>query len=199
MWPTGTTVYNPVTREWGRLVESPADNGGAYIKAELLAQPTAHVAGPHYHPTQEEKFEVVSGELHYRLGDTTGVIGPGEQVTVPPGAHHDWWNASDTVCNAFVTVTPAGRFHEMIGAVWGLAVLGRTTDYGAPKPLDGILLAEAFSDEVVFLKPPPAVQKVMARVAAPLVRATGRSVTSDEVQEASLVAPESWPASQSRA
>ena len=65
-----------------------------------------------------------------------------------------------------VTVTPPGRFQQMIGAVWGLAVLGRTTDYGAPGPLDGILLAEAFSDDAVFLKLPPMVQKVLARVAA---------------------------------
>jgi len=196
VWPTGTTVHNPVTLEWGRVAVSPEDSGGAFLRAEMLAQPTGHPAGPHFHPHQEEHFEVVSGELHYRLGDTTGTVGPGQEVTVPAGVHHDWWNEGDEVCHAFVTVTPPGNFQEMIGAVWGLAALGRTNDYGAPSPLDGILLAEAFSDDAVFLKPPPVVQKALARVAAPLVRATGRSVTSDEVQQAALVDPGSWPASQ---
>lgn len=193
MWPTGTTIYNPVTQEWARVLVSAEETGGEYVKAELLAQPTAHPAGPHFHPAQEERFEVLSGELHYRLGERTAVAGAGEQITVPPGVHHDWWNASDGVCHAHVTVTPAGRFDEMITSVWGLGALGRTDDYGAPKPLDGILLSEAFGDEIVLLKPPAAVQKVMARVAAPLVRATGRSVTSDEIHQASVVDPGSWP------
>ena len=197
MWPTGTTIHNPVTHEWARVLVSAEDSGGAYLKAELLAQPTAHPGGPHRHPRQEEKFEVITGELSYRLGQSTGVAGPGDEIIVPAGTDHDWWNAGDSVCTAHVTVTPPGRFQEMIGAVWGLAIQGRTNDYGAPKPLDGILLAEAFADEAVFLSPPPAVQKLMARVAAPLIRATGRSVDDPELIEASLVDPESWPASQS--
>ena len=109
VWPTGTTVHNPVTLEWGRVAVSPEDSGGAFLRAEMLAQPTGHPAGPHFHPHQEEHFEVVSGELHYRLGDTTGTIGPGQEVTVPAGVHHDWWNEGDEVCHAFVTVTPPGQ------------------------------------------------------------------------------------------
>ena len=117
-------------------------------------------------------------------------------MTVPAGTHHDWWNAGDEVCHPPVTVTPPGSFQDMIGAVWGLAAQGRTNDYGAPKPLDGILLAEAFADDAVILKPPPVVQKILARVAAPLISATGRPVNSHEVQQAAS-RPESWPASQS--
>ena len=101
---------------------------------------------------------------------------PGRRWWCRRASDHDWWNAGDSVCTAHVTVTPPGRFEDMIGAVWGLAVQGRTTDYGAPKPLDGILLAEAFADDLVMLSPPPVVQKILARVAAPLIRATGRSV-----------------------
>ena len=89
-----------MTRESGRVAVSPEDNGGAFLRAEMLAEPAAHPAGPHFHPHQEERFEVVCGGTRYRLGDSTGTIGPGQEVTVPAGVHHDWWNEGDDVCHA---------------------------------------------------------------------------------------------------
>ena len=82
----------------------------------------------------------------------------------------------------------------MIGAVWGLAVLGRTNAKGMPAPLDAALLAEAFGDEIVFERPPRIVQMALARTVAPIARRRGRSVTGDEALRAAIVDPERWPA-----
>ena len=81
----------------------------------------------------------------------------------------------------------------MIGAVWGLAVLGRTNAKGMPGILDAALLAKAFGDELVFERPPRAIQRMLVATVAPIARRRGRSVTGDDVVRAALVAPERWP------
>ena len=54
----------------------------------------------------------------------------GESLSVPAGVMHDWWNAGHGNLRAWIAVTPPGSFAAMIGAVWGLAVLGRTNPKG---------------------------------------------------------------------
>jgi mannose-6-phosphate isomerase-like protein (cupin superfamily) len=190
-FPPGTTFHNPVTGEYGRLVEIDEDR----LLAEMIAVPGGAVAGPHRHPRQEERFRVVDGVLGYRRGDDRGELQAGEELTVPAGVVHDWWNAGPTELHAFVTVTPAGSFPDMIAAVWGLAVLGRSDAKGMPRPLDGALLAEAFGDEIVFERPPAVVQKAFAKVVAPIARARGRSVTTEDVLGAAIVPRDRWPRS----
>jgi quercetin dioxygenase-like cupin family protein len=188
-FPPGTVVHNPVTGEYGRVLEHTRER----VVGELLAVPGAAVAGPHLHPSQEERFEVVEGVMGYRLGDSRGQLVAGEAATVPPGVVHDWWNAGEGDLLARVTVTPPGRFVVMIGAIFGLAVLGRTNAKGMPRLLDAALLAEALGDEIVFERPPRAVQRALVAVVAPIARARGRSVTGDDVLRAAIVAPERWP------
>lgn len=187
-FPAGTVLHNPVTGEYGRVVEHTAER----VVGELLAVPGAAVAGAHFHPRQEERFEVEAGVMGYRSGDHRGELRAGESATVPAGVVHDWWNAGDDDLWARVTVTPPGRFAAMIGAVWGLAVVGRTNRKGMPGLVDAALLAEAFGDEIVFERPPRAVQQALAVTVGPIARRRGRSVTGD-VMRAAIVAPERWP------
>ena len=188
-FPAGTVLHNPVSGEYARVVEHTPERA----VGELLAVPGAAVAGPHLHPAQEERFEVLAGTMSYRRGDHRGELRAGESVTVAPGLVHDWWNAGTEDLRALVTITPPGRFTAMIGAVWGLAVFGRTNAKGMPGPIDAALLAEAFGDEIVFERPPRAVQRALALTVAPIARRRGRSVTRD-VLRAAVVAPERWPA-----
>jgi len=192
-FPAGTVVHNPVTGEYARVVEHTPERA----VGELLAVPGAAVAGPHFHPDQAERFEVLDGLMGYRRGDERGELRAGASVTVPVGVMHDWWNAGDGDLRARVTVAPPGRFAAMIGAVWGLAVVGRTNAKGMPGPVDAALLAEAFGDEIVFERPPRVVQRALAVTVAPIARRRGRSVTR-EVMRAAIVTPEQWPAADVR-
>jgi mannose-6-phosphate isomerase-like protein (cupin superfamily) len=188
-FPAGTVLHNPVSGEYARLVEYTPER----VVGELLAVPGAAVAGPHLHPGQEERFEVLDGVMGFRHDTHRGELRAGESVTVPPGVVHDWWNAGQSDLRARVTVTPPGRFAAMIAAVWGLAVVGRTNAKGMPGPVDAALLAEAFGDEIVFERPPRAVQRALARTVAPIARRRGRSVTR-EVLRAAVIPTERWPA-----
>ena len=172
------------------MIEHAADRA----VGEMLAVPGGAVAGPHHHPDQTERFDVLEGALSYRRGTERGSLAAGESMTVAAGVVHDWWNAGDGNLRARVTVTPPGRFAAMIGAVWGLAVRGRTDAKGMPRLLDAALLAEAFGDEIVFERPPRPIQRALVTLVAPIARRRGHSVTGDDVLLAAIVAPDRWPA-----
>src|SRR5918994_904699 len=64
-FPAGTVLHNPVSGEYARVVEHTPERA----VGELLAVPGGAVAGPHLHPRQEERFEVLYGRMGYRRGD----------------------------------------------------------------------------------------------------------------------------------
>ena len=189
LFPAGSVMHNPVTGEYARVAEHTAERA----VGELLAVPGGAVAGPHLHPAQEERVRGDRRGHGLRAGRSPRrAPAQVEAVTVPPGVIHDWWNAGADDLRARVTLTPPGLFAGMIGAVRGLAVLGRTNAKGMPKLADAALLAETFANEIVFERPPRAVQRALAVTVAPIARRRGRSVTG-ETMRAAIVPAEQWP------
>jgi mannose-6-phosphate isomerase-like protein (cupin superfamily) len=188
-FPRGTVLFNPTTGEYGRVLE----HSDTRLVGEMIAKPGAAVAGPHRHPHQEEHFEVLDGILGYRRGTERGELGASEELTIPAGVVHDWWNAGESDLHVIVSVTPPGRFAAMIAAVWGLAACGRTNTKGMPGLLDGALLLEVFGDEIIFERPPAAIQLAFAKIIAPFARRRGRSVSDEDVLRAAVVTAERWP------
>lgn len=188
----GTVLWNPLTRELGRTLERTDER----LVCELIAEPGARVAGAHHHPGMDERFEVLSGSLGYRIGAETGVLGAGETRTIPRGVVHDWWNAGAGSLHARVTVTPPMQFAEAIAVAWGLAVRGRTNAKGMPGPLDAALILEEFADTLVFEKPPVVVQRALVRTLAPIARRLGRTLDDETLYRAAIVEDSRWPASE---
>jgi hypothetical protein len=71
-------------------------------------------------------------------------------------------------------------------------VLGLSHAKGMPKLADAALLAETFANEIVFERPPRAVQRALAITVAPIARRRGRSVTG-ETMRAAIVPASQWP------
>jgi mannose-6-phosphate isomerase-like protein (cupin superfamily) len=106
----GTTL-SVVAHDAGRLeVEASYEPGGA--------EPPAHL-----HPSQEERFELVSGAMRTRIGGHEGELRPGDELEIPAGTVHQMWNASGGVTVMRWTTMPAGRtldwFRELAAAVAG--------------------------------------------------------------------------------
>lgn len=124
------------------------DTGGELLAFEVAIAPDGHVPGTHVHPTQEERFEVVSGRVKFRKGGKTVVASAGDVVIVPPGTAHRFTNASDVEAVMRVEVTPALRMEELLETAVVLAQEGRTFRNGMPKPLDLALFMREFEQEV---------------------------------------------------
>lgn len=70
----------------------------------------------HYHPNQDERFEVLEGRLTVELGsDPARVLRTGDVLEVPRGTAHRMWNAGPEAARATWTVTPGLRTAEMFG------------------------------------------------------------------------------------
>ena len=85
MITTGQALTNPVTGETLVFRTTSADTNGERVVVETFVEPNGAVAAAHMHPAQEELFEVLGGELEFRIGTQTIVAKPGDRVLVPAG------------------------------------------------------------------------------------------------------------------
>jgi mannose-6-phosphate isomerase-like protein (cupin superfamily) len=100
----GQIIDNPVTGERIEFTKCAADTDGELLAFELTLDPDGHVPGAHVHPSQEERFEIVSGTMKFRMNGKKIVAGPGDVVTVPAGARHKFANGGDVPVEVRVEV-----------------------------------------------------------------------------------------------
>jgi quercetin dioxygenase-like cupin family protein len=60
---------------------------------ELLVMEASYAAGespppPHYHPSQDEHFEVLEGSIALKIGHARSVVEAGESFDIPRGVAH---------------------------------------------------------------------------------------------------------------
>jgi glyoxylate utilization-related uncharacterized protein len=66
----------------------------------------------HLHPSQTERFEVVSGSYTLVVDGDERVLQEGDTVEVPPGAVHCGWTQDGAVLR--ITFTPALRWEQFV-------------------------------------------------------------------------------------
>ena len=132
---TGDVIYNSITGESIRFVETAADSDGERVVIDVLVEPSGFVASAHQHPYQTEVFEVVEGELMFKVGGETITATAGTSVTVEPGTAHRFWNASESAVRFRCEVTPALQFEKLLETMFGLANDGKTNKKGLPNPV----------------------------------------------------------------
>jgi mannose-6-phosphate isomerase-like protein (cupin superfamily) len=171
----GQILDNPVSGERLIFRKTAADTGGELLELDLELAPDGHVPGKHVHPVQEERFEVVSGTMKFKLGRKTVVAEAGDVVTVPRGVSHKFENGGDETAHVRVQVRPALRMEQLFETAVALAHEGRTTSKGMPKPLDLALFVREFADEVQGAFPPAWVQQATMAPLAWIARKRGHA------------------------
>jgi quercetin dioxygenase-like cupin family protein len=162
----GQILENPISGEKIIFRQTAADTERELLAFELVLAPGGGVPGAHVHPEQEERFEVVSGTMAFRVGLKRIVAGPGEAVVVPAGRMHRFENAGDEAAHVLVEVRPALEMERLFETVVSLAGEGRCMRSGMPKPLDLALFVREFRREVRAPFPPPlAVRAALAPLA----------------------------------
>ncbi|MGW4566002.1 cupin domain-containing protein [Streptomyces sp. NPDC004561] len=100
----GETIRLGSTRM--RILEDGSTTGHRLGIGEITLAP--HTEGPpqHRHAQHDEGFYVVSGTVHFTIGDTTHAAPAGTLAMVPPGAPHTFANRGDTPAVMINTFTP---------------------------------------------------------------------------------------------
>jgi mannose-6-phosphate isomerase-like protein (cupin superfamily) len=88
-----------------------------FLEADPLVMeddvPAGGDRGPeHVHPSQEESFEVVSGEYELIVDGDARVLGAGDSAVVPAGTPHSGHSAEGAVLR--ITFTPALRWEQFV-------------------------------------------------------------------------------------
>lgn len=169
----GQAIENKVTGERAVVVIGTNETGGQLGVYDLFVAVGGAVSGEHIHPRIEERFTVMRGMVGMRIDGNTLVAPLHKTITVPPGIAHDWWNAGNEEAHVRVEVRPAARFEQLIFNLFGLANDGKTNAKGMPNPLQLCVIGKEFQDTIVFTSPPPALQKVMFTVLAPIGQLLG--------------------------
>ena len=108
------------------------------------------------------------------MGGVERVDGAGEVIVAQAGAPHAAWNAGDDEVHVLVDFRPALRTERAFETLAGLARGGKTNGVGAPRnPLRLALILREFEEEIYFVRPPLAVQRVMLGALARIARLLG--------------------------
>ncbi len=86
----------------GRMVIQITDEqaAGALYEFDWFIQPSRRMNPPHYHPTQEERFEGVAGTPHVMIDGTRHILVLGDHLVVPPGTFHTVGNPTTEMGHA---------------------------------------------------------------------------------------------------
>jgi quercetin dioxygenase-like cupin family protein len=170
----GQTITNPVSGERITFRKTSAETGGEYLEIDVELTPDGAVPGMHVHPNQEERFEILSGNVRFRKGFRKIDATAGDVVVVEPGKAHKFKNDGEDGAAMRVRVTPALDMERLFETAVGLAQDGRVTKKGMPKPLDLALFVQEFKDEVRGPGSPGWIQRASLAPLALLARGRGR-------------------------
>jgi quercetin dioxygenase-like cupin family protein len=118
--PTPNKPLASTTGDVGELLETSQMTGGQRVVARITFSPGLLVIAPHYHPNQDERFDVMSGQLTYTFDGVKHVAGPGESVRLPRRLAHQHYSAGPEPAVAIQTVTPGLDFDYILEGIFGL-------------------------------------------------------------------------------
>jgi quercetin dioxygenase-like cupin family protein len=175
MAKAGDELVNPVTGLRTVFRRTVHDTGGELLQVDWIGDPGWTTGPDHVHPLQEERFEVLSGKLGLRVEGIEHVLGEGEVIVGPAGYAHAAWNASSNdEVHALIDFRPALRTETVFETLARLAHDGKTNRAGAPKnPLLLALILHHYENEIYFVRPPLALQRMIFGALAKVARLLG--------------------------
>lgn len=176
---TGDVLHNPVTGELMRFVEAACDTNGEYVVVDVIVEPNGTVAAAHLHPYQTETFEVLEGEVTFKVGGKKIVGKAGDTLVVEPGTAHMFWNSGDGDARFRCEVRPAMQFEQLIETMFSLAQEGKTNRKGMPNLLRLAVIANEHFDDVRLPVVPQWLQKASLAMGAPVGRLVGYGATNE--------------------
>jgi mannose-6-phosphate isomerase-like protein (cupin superfamily) len=129
----------------------------------------------HYHPSQDEHFEVLEGSLHVELDGVERELRTGETLDIPRRTRHRMWNPDPAQARARWETRPAGRTEEWFTALAALQGTDHVDGHGRPKPLPFAALAQKYGDTFRLAAQPEFAVRFALGALATVAKLTGRA------------------------
>jgi len=165
--PAERTYHNRVNGEHTTIIESSAETGGSYTLFEVKLSPGG--GNPiHYHTKFTEEFFAVSGNLGLYLEGNNISLSPGQNILVPIGAKHRFFN--DTPQDIIFRVKLCkGQpdFERFLIVMFGLVNDGKTiTKNQVPKNIFTLVVMYGWGDTHLV--------NPVIKLLSPVIKAIGR-------------------------
>jgi quercetin dioxygenase-like cupin family protein len=132
----------------------------------------------HFHPDQDEHFEVLAGRLQANVDGQKRTLAAGDTLDIPRGAVHQMWDPDDEPARAIWQTRPRGRTEQWFEAIDALHRQGRVGRNGMPGPLAfGVLLTE-YRDVFRLAAGPDAALRPLLALLGAIGRQRGYSATA---------------------
>ncbi|HEX6710827.1 MAG TPA: cupin domain-containing protein [Rubrobacter sp.] len=169
----GEILDNPITGQGIIFRQTAEETDGTLLEVEAVyTKPSPSRPPTHYHPAQEERFEVLSGEVRVQVGGEARTLREGETLVIPAGTRHEMWAEAEGVRVNWQT-RPAMKTETFFETVWGLSRDGMTGSNGTPNLLQAAVIAQAYANEFRLARPPWLMQRVLFAMLARLGRLFG--------------------------
>ena len=145
-------------------------NAPHLLEVEGRWDPHGSAPPPHLHPAQDERFEVLEGELHAVVAGRALTLGPGETLEIPRGTVHKMWNPGGVPTRAVWRTSPAGRTLEWWRAIDALNREHPPGRLGIPSPPRLAARLREYDDVMRLAVGPPALVDGALRVLAAVGR-----------------------------
>jgi quercetin dioxygenase-like cupin family protein len=155
-------ITNPYA-EKQRLVfrRTAAETEGELLEMEAHYAPEGAYPPEHYHPYQDEHFEVLKGRLQVRINGREYSFQASQTIDIPRGTVHTMRNGGNTEASVIWQVRPALKTQPFFETLYGLAAEGQTDRQGRPNLLQLAVLLWVYRDEFVLARPALPVQKLL--------------------------------------
>jgi len=157
-----------------RLLRTATETNGELLEMEATYVPGSVEPLEHFHPSQDEHFEILAGSIEAQVGGDRRVLSEGDVLDIPAGTVHAMWNGGDGEARVVWQTRPALRTEEFLRLVGRLAQEGKLTPKGPRNPLVGAAVMQEFRDEFRPTNPPAPVQAVAFPVLAVVARILGQ-------------------------
>ncbi len=114
------------------------------LEVEASYRPGGSPPPAHFHPAQDEHFEILEGAMRARVDGEERELEAGAEIAIGRGQVHQMWNPGSEPARVRWVTTPAGRTEQWFRVLDGLfreggdMAAGREVDFGA--------LLEEYSD-----------------------------------------------------
>lgn len=169
----GDVLENPATGDRLVFLKTAAETNGEALEYEIEFVPRGFATRDHVHPRQQERHEVLDGELGLVVAGRDLRLRPSDVEVVPPGTPHRVYSVGDGRVRARFESRPALESEVLLETLFALARDGKVNERGEPGLLQLAVIFRDMADLGHPTRPPLAVQKAIFAPLAALGRLRG--------------------------
>ena len=164
-----------IDAEGGKIIfkETAASSNGQLLEMEAIYPANSEVPPEHYHPYQEERFQVIEGKIRAIVDGQENLYQPGQEFTIPPGTPHAMHNVSKEEGRVNWQTRPAMKtefFHEIIRSLYQD---GENSTNRGPSLLQLAVIFWEYRSEFRLKKPPYVIQFILFGILSTIGRLKG--------------------------